>query len=279
MDTYHHIIEDLEGFETDYVKVLYYDLPSNFSGTYKTYSYTRICTILEGEKRVTLDQDKFTYNENNYLLLPSHTRVNMDINNNTKALVFELNDDLVRKVSNNMEIDEEILGNINTNKDYFLGNNKLDICKDIYNIYEESKIKKKNKEFLIDLYAQKLVYNLIQDKAAYNILKQGNDDPINLAIKYINENIHEQINIGDLSKKLYMSGPNFTYLFKKNVGLTPGDYIKDKKLELSAIYLKNRNVTDVAYDLGYMNLSYFIKIFKEKYNLTPKQYQLAYYGD
>lgn len=279
VSTFDSKIEDLEGFETDYVKILYYDLPSNFSGTYKTYNYTRFCTILEGEKEVTLGNQKFKYNSNNYLLLPANTNVNMDIENHTRALVFELNDDLIDRVSNNIEIEEDTLQKIKNNPTYFLGDNKLDICSDICSIYEESRINKKNKEFLIDLYAQQLVFNLMQDKAARYVLKADDGNPINIAIKYINENIHEQINLGDLSKQLYMSGPNFTYLFKKSTGLTPGEYIKDKKLELSAAYLKNHSVTDVAYDLGYMNLSYFIKIFKDKYNLTPKQYQLTQYNN
>ena len=34
-----------------------------------------------------------------------------------------------------------------------------------------------------------------------------------------------------------------------------------------------------AYDLGYENISHFIKLFKKKFGLTPKQYSLKYSGE
>lgn len=268
-------LEQLEGFETDYVKILYYDLPKNFSSVYRTYNYTRFCTILNGEKHVTLDSNnKFTYGESDYLLLPANTTVQMEMDINTKALVLELNDELVEDVFSKVELEEDIITDIKKNSDYFLGQNKTDISTDIFNILEMSDIKKKNREFLIDLYAQKLVFNLIQDKATHHILKTNYENPINIAIKYINENIHSPITIGEIAKMLYMSESNFCHLFKKMLGITPGEYIKNRKLELSTRYLQSESVTEVAYSLGYMNLSYFIKIFKEKYNLTPKQYKI-----
>ena len=102
---------------------------------------------------------------------------------------------------------------------------------------------------------------------------------MNITLKYINQNIHSPINMGELADQLYMSESCLSHLFKKTMGMTAGEYIKDKKLELASYYLKTDSVTDVAYNLGYMNISYFIKIFKEKYTLTPKQYKLTYYNN
>ena len=273
-------LEVLEGFETDYVRLLYYDLPKNFSSIYKTYNYARFCTILSGEKHVTLDsQHDFTYGKDNYLLLPANTTVQMDMDVNTRALVFELNNDLIEDVLSKVELEEEILQDIKEESNYCLGPNNRDIYQDTLNIFEMSKGQDKNREFLIDLYAQKLIFDLVQDQSTHHILVSDGDSPINIALKYIHENIHRAINIGKLAETLYMSESNFSHLFKKTIGMTPGEYIKNKKLELASSYLKKDSVTDVAYDLGYTNLSYFIKIFKEKYALTPKQYKLMYYGN
>jgi len=271
-------LEVLEGFETDYVRLLYYDLPKDFSSIYKTYSYTRFCTILSGEKIVTIDnKNTFTYGKNNYLLLPAHTTVQMDMDVDTRALVFELNDDLINDVFSKVDVDEEILQSVKQDNNYSLGHNKWNVCQDAFNILEISKQNKKNSEFLIDLYAQKLVFDLIQDKSTRRILELDSNNPINMALKFIHENIHRAINIGELATQLYMSESNFSHLFRKMMGMTPGEYIKDKKLELASTYLKIEDVTNVAYSLGYVNISYFIKIFKDKYSLTPKQYKLTYY--
>lgn len=271
-------LEVLEGFETDYVRLLYYDLPKNFSSIYKTYHYTRFCTILSGEKHVTLDnKDEFTYGESNYLLLPANTTVHMDMDVNTRALVFELNDDLIKDVFSKVELEDGIIGDIQEDKDYFVGQNKEDIYQGVTDIFKKFQQREKNSEFLVDLYAQKLIFDLIQDKATHHIFQSHSDNPVSIALRYIHANINDAISIGNIAEKLYMSESNFSHLFKKIMGVTPGEYIKNKKLELAAIYLKDESVTDVAYDLGYRNLSYFIKIFREKYNITPKQYKLIYY--
>jgi AraC-like DNA-binding protein len=56
-------------------------------------------------------------------------------------------------------------------------------------------------------------------------------------------------------------------------GITPKEYITNQKLAQAKEMLKNQNVTEVAYDLGYENISHFIALFKAKYGITPKQYK------
>lgn len=273
-------LEMLDGFETDYVKILYYDLPKNFSGDYKSYNYARFCTILNGRKHVTLNNNrKFVYTNDNYLLLPSNSKVHMDIDTHTTALVFELNDELVNNVLNKINLKDNLKEEVKstTTSNYFLGQNKYNISEDINNIFIASKSNDNNNEFLIDLYAQKLVFDLIKNKTTYQILNGNNSHPINVAVKYINENISDMINIKELAKSLHMSESNFSHLFKKVIGIKPVEYIKNKKLDLALDYLRNESVTDVAFNLGYSNISYFIRLFKDKYNMTPKQYKLTYY--
>jgi AraC-like DNA-binding protein len=272
-------LEILDGFETEYVKILYYDLPKNYSGEYRSYSYSRFCTIINGHKNVTLnDNRKFKYNEDNYLLLPPNSKVHMNMDVDTTALVFELNNELINEVLRKTQFSNVSMNDLNLTKNFFLGENKFDIAKDIESIFNASISSESNNEFLIDLYAQKLVFDLIKNKSALNILKDGSSNPINIAIKYIDENIHSIINIKELANQLYMSESNFSHSFKKIVGEKPVEYIKNKKLQVALEYLKTENVTEVAYRLGYANISYFIKLFKDKYKITPKQYQLNIYS-
>ena len=70
-----------------------------------------------------------------------------------------------------------------------------------------------------------------------------------------------------------MSEANFCQYFKKVTGVTPKDYLTNIKLTRAKDMMKSGSVTEAAMDLGYENISYFISLFKEKYGITPKQYQ------
>jgi AraC-like DNA-binding protein len=71
-----------------------------------------------------------------------------------------------------------------------------------------------------------------------------------------------------------MSESNFSQHFKKEMGLSPQKYLNNLKLEESLALLQHDTVTEVSFELGYDSPSHFIRIFKEKYKTTPKQYQL-----
>lgn len=98
-------LELVDGLETDYLRLLYYDLSPKFSSVYKSYEYSRLCTILEGNKHVSVNNGiEFTYNTHQFILLPPHSNVHMDIVIPTKALVFELNDTLLKRVTEKVSI-------------------------------------------------------------------------------------------------------------------------------------------------------------------------------
>ena len=139
----------------------------------------------------------------------------------------------------------------------------------ISNVYNSDE---RNKEFLLDLYAQEVVYNLLKDKCVHGIIN-NNDNPISMTIDYMMKNYNRPIKIQELAHSMNMSSSNFTKHFKQATGMTPKDYLKKIRMKRAKTLLLAQNVTEVAYDLGYDNISYFIRLFKEEYGMTPKQYK------
>ena len=64
-------------------------------------------------------------------------------------------------------------------------------------------------------------------------------------------------------------------IFKKETGITPKEYLVQKRMKKAKHLLRTRGntVSDVAAETGYDNLSYFIRQFQRYYGVTPKQYK------
>ncbi len=266
-------LELVDDLETDYLKLLYYNL-APISCDYKSYEYSRLCTILEGSKNVTVnDGIQFTYKPGQFMLLPPHSNVHMNIEIPTKALVFELNDNLLKKVSEKISVDISADYDALQDDRFFCGNVNAELGKCLERLSEASVKPDKGKEFLLDIYAQELVYYLMQIKGIQQIVSLEQNNPIHKSIKYIRDHIMEPISISLLAYDLNMSEANFSNSFKKVMGVTPKEYITNLKLMKAKEMLKSQNVTEVAYDLGYDNISHFIALFKNKYGITPKQFK------
>ena len=65
-------------------------------------------------------------------------------------------------------------------------------------------------------------------------------------------------------------------VFKKETGLTPLQYLTDKRLENAASNLAmsggRGNISEIAYQCGFSEPLYFSRLFKRKYGVSPRSY-------
>ncbi len=63
--------------------------------------------------------------------------------------------------------------------------------------------------------------------------------------------------------------------FKKYMGVTMSQYLCQVRLQYASILLKstNKNITEIANDIGFSSVSFFNTQFKKQYNITPKNYR------
>lgn len=85
----------------------------------------------------------------------------------------------------------------------------------------------------------------------------------------------KDIGLNYVADKVNLSPAYVSYLFKKETGQTIVKYITDKKMDRAKRMLGDRNlkIMQVAKSCGYENQSYFNKLFKNYYGVTPKQYR------
>lgn len=104
-------------------------------------------------------------------------------------------------------------------------------------------------------------------------------DFIKKVIELIRENIdNENLQSLFIEKELGISNRQLYRKITKIFNFTPSDLIRTIKLKHAAELLRKNvlTVSEVCYQSGFNNRSYFYREFKKVYHLTPKNYQLKY---
>ena len=95
-------------------------------------------------------------------------------------------------------------------------------------------------------------------------------------VEYLNTHptLNEFKSVKELSSSFGYNEKYFTRLFKKNMGLSPIEFITNRKIELAKGMLAGSDdtVESIAITLGY-DYQYFLKLFKEKTGFTPTKYR------
>ena len=105
-------------------------------------------------------------------------------------------------------------------------------------------------------------------------LRTEHAEKIKTALEFMDKNYGEEIAIADVSAACYFSQYHFMRFFKKYMGMSCGEYLKNLRLEKAAQAFARGStvILDVAMDSGFRNLSYFYREFQKKYGYTPKQF-------
>lgn len=121
------------------------------------------------------------------------------------------------------------------------------------------------------------LFILVEDVLHFISLLQNaeKESPVLQMKRYMVSHYQEQITLNDMAAKYYM---NFAYLsraFKKEAGINFNDYLKRIRMEKGAELLCNTDLKmyEIAERVGYDNVNYFFKKFREVYGVTPSQYK------
>lgn len=96
------------------------------------------------------------------------------------------------------------------------------------------------------------------------------------SIKYIEENIsNHEYSINNLSSAMGLSHDNFYRKIKSLSGMSATQFIRMIKLKRAAQMLVNTDysISEILYEVGFTNPSYFTKCFKQQFGVSPKEYK------
>lgn len=92
---------------------------------------------------------------------------------------------------------------------------------------------------------------------------------------YVKAHLSDTLSVDELARRVYMNPEHLTRQFKKRYNKTLLEYITQERMTLAAEMLRHSDmsISMISARTGYPNYSYFTKIFKKYYGVTPREYQ------
>ena len=94
-------------------------------------------------------------------------------------------------------------------------------------------------------------------------------------IHSINEDLSKRITVEELAASVHLHPDYFSRLFLDILGVRPLDFINNKRMERAQFLLATTGMTisEIAVQVGIPNFSYFSRLFKRKFKVTPAAYR------
>lgn len=148
----------------------------------------------------------------------------------------------------------------------------------ILEIYKEWQERKEGYQLMIKANVLRILTMLIrtyQDKTkSGEMLKEKKNAMKRLeqAFAYIDTHYCEKITLEDVAASVYMSSNYFSSYFRKVTNISFSDYVTRMRINHARELLREGrlNVTDIAMECGFNNISNFYRLYKKHVGKTPK---------
>jgi AraC-like DNA-binding protein len=133
-------------------------------------------------------------------------------------------------------------------------------------------------EALLRLKVKELIVSILTSGrnpalAAY-FRRMGELDAPSVA-EIMEQNFRFNLSLEEYAKLCHRSLSSFKREFRAQFQDSPGKWLLRKRLDYSAALLRNSrmNVTEIAFESGFEDVSHFSRVFKERFNISPVAYR------
>ena len=106
-------------------------------------------------------------------------------------------------------------------------------------------------------------------------LDENKNDKLKAALSYIQNNFHNPIKITDVAKAVAYAPNYLSSQFSKKLGISIREYLQDIRLFYARdlIRYSEFSISEICYKSGFRTMTYFSKVFKNKFNQSPNAYK------
>ncbi|WP_276166376.1 helix-turn-helix domain-containing protein [Zobellia alginiliquefaciens] len=178
-----------------------------------------------------------------------------------------------------------LFNDVNAEEEFFYdGFYSLQLADNIKEIHEFEET-----DFLTKIFLEGKAYQILtkqilafkddlKEAGQRNVLRQSEIRLIEEAAAIMREELSTSDNIETIARRVGLNVNKLQQGFQRLYHTTANQYVHNIRLETAVVHLKNPDfaISDIAGELGLASGSYFSKIFKEKYGVTPLQFRKSY---
>lgn len=99
-------------------------------------------------------------------------------------------------------------------------------------------------------------------------------------ISYLQANYTRELSLAEIARINGYSVSTLCHVFKQQVGISPAKYLSNYRLSraLEMMGCTERKLEDIAFRTGFKSVYYFSRLFKKRYNQSPRRYARLIYN-
>lgn len=246
-----------------------------------------LASMIQGKKIMHLrDYESFDFLPGESLVLPANERMCIDFpealaKNPTRCLAMAISEDKMNKVvqfmNENMPKDTKEDWSLMDYNFHFVNDRGIfEIIQRLLYLFSEDH---PSKDLFVDNMLRELIIRILQtdQRKIYSntTLSLKKESRLTAVIRYIRDHVHKSLPVEVLSKMACMSPSHFYRTFKMELGISPVEFINNERIKLAVGLLQDpkRSIKDVYLDCGFESRSYFNRVFKNRHNVAPGEYQ------
>lgn len=238
----------------------------------------QILFVLNGNVSVQMAESILHLGEKDFLILHPFQVYSVKTDKNSLVMRFRAN---VRMMSEYYDLSKlEFLGNSveEASERHTILRNLLEKCITYYygKKGDNGRILLKLNSLYYEI-AELLIssFSIVRSQTSDSLEGEEDESLIQEMTRYIHMNYQSALKLEDLAEHFFLSPPYISRFFKKKLGINFAKYLSEVRLEEATKKLTQteNSLTWIAMDCGFPNLTAFNKAFREKYQVSPKQYR------
>ena len=236
------------------------------------------------EVAVSLEDSYYFYN------LIQEGCIWLELNNNLEKIYYDTSDEL--PLLSKLGKDNRLEDNINTILDFFNATPippnhiryftllLLSDARSYYDIKQPDSYQQEVDEIrnISNIDEIKALLNNLEKEISELLDERSYNELTHRVIDVIRKNYNSDLRLKQVADDLFVNAMYLGQTFKRDTNQTFSQYLNEYRMKKAEELLlkSNRNVNEIAHEVGYSSSGYFYKNFKDTYGITPKDFREKY---